>query len=146
MRPARALAAAVSAGAIVAGCSSAGPGPSADPQATLRTDVLSLTRAAAAHDWPAADAALAQLRTDLSAARASGALGAARDRTLRTRISAVAADLAAKTASNTTSAPPSSTHSTRSPAPKPTPKPAPTPPSEKKHGHDKHHGHRHGDD
>jgi hypothetical protein len=130
--------AALTAGALLTGCSSSGPGSAADAKAALRSDVLALSRAAAAQNWTAANAALGQLRSDLSAARAAGRIDAAEVRSLRTHISAVAADLAAKTAPAPTSA---ARPSPAPPTPPATHKPAPAPKPPKPPAHKHHHGH-----
>jgi hypothetical protein len=135
----------VAAGALLTGCSSSGPRSAAEARATLRSDVLTLSRAAAAQNWPAANTALGQLRNDLSVARAAGGIDDAQLRALRAHIAAVAADLAAKTAPATTSAPPSSsarpsTRSTHKPAPAPKAPPKPANPPKHKHKHRGHGG------
>jgi hypothetical protein len=106
--------AALCAGALVTGCSSTGSnvGLSATAAATLHSDVLALTRAAAAHNWAAADGALSQLRSDLSEAIAAGTVTAERAAELQTTIRSVAADLAARTGATATSSTPAPRSST----------------------------------
>lgn len=128
------------AAALVTGCSS-GESKSAlsdSAAATLHSDVLALTRAAAARDWSAADGALTELRSDLTVARALGNVSDARAAAIETTIKAITTDLALSSgrtasspaappsppASSTASSPkPSPTHTTVKPAPKPAPAP-----------------------
>jgi hypothetical protein len=149
-----ALVAGCCAAVLIAGCSS-GQSPSAVSAAggaTLQADVLALTRAAAAHDWSAADGALSELRSDLAQALAAGSVDAARGKQIQATIAAITADLAAQRGTATSSTPPSSSASkaattsatttrptprrTTSTAPKPpAPKPpAPKPTPTKRHG------------
>jgi hypothetical protein len=125
--------------ALVAGCSSKGSDSalSDSAAATLHSDVLALTRAAAARNWSAADGALTELRSDLAAARELGTVSDARAAAIETTIRSVAADLAlssGRTASARSSSPASSkassptaspTHTTAKPAPAPKPAPGP---------------------
>jgi cell division septation protein DedD len=132
----------VCAAALAAGCSSNGSDSalSDSAAATLHSDVLALTRAAAARNWSAADGALTELRSDLAAARELGTVSDARAAAIETTIRSVAADLAlssGRTASSSavrSSSPASSkassptaspTHTTAKPAPAPKPAPGP---------------------
>jgi hypothetical protein len=106
---------------LVAGCSSTGSdsGLSASAGATLHSDVLALTRAAAARNWSAADGALTQLRSDLAAARETGTVSAARAAEIEATIKAVAADLATSSGRTSTSSAAASSTSKAAPSPKP---------------------------
>lgn len=127
---ARNLAIVPAAALLLAGCSSGSSSGTAVDTA-LQADVASLTQAAAAHNWPAAQAAMTQLRADLSAAVSAGRISDARAATIRSHLSAVAADVALRMT-------PSTSPTT------PTPTPKPKPPNPPKH-HDKHgHGHNQG--
>jgi len=117
---------------LIAGCGGGSPAISAGAGNTLRADVLALTQAAAAHQWSTADGALAQLRSDLTAAVSVDGVSAERAQAIRADIATIAADLAAHRAAVTPSTPTSS-------SPKPAPKPPPEPPTP-------HHGHGHGGD
>jgi hypothetical protein len=121
---ARGLAVVPAAALLLAGCSSGGSSGSANADAMLQSDVLTLTQAAAARNWPAAQAAMDQLRADLAAAVSAGRISAARAATIRSHLSAVATDVASRTAPSTTSS-----------TPTPKPKPQPKPPKHGKHGH-----------
>ena len=129
----RAVLAAACAGALAAGCSTGSINVTAD-QAQLQSDVLALTQASATHDWPAAGAAMDQLRSDLADAIAAGRISAARAAAIRMHLAAVAADIGTQSAS-------ASTPSTSSTTPKP--KPTPPPPAKK---HKPGHGQRDGND
>jgi hypothetical protein len=123
---------------LAGGCSAGGGGSgfASAAEAKLQADVLSLSQSAAGHDWAAARKALAQLRSDASAAVASGELSAARAQTIRDHAAAVAADLpAAPSSSSPPPPPPPPRTRTRTPAPKPAPVHHP--------GHGKHKG-KHG--
>ena len=137
----RASMVAVVACVVVAGCGTSSPSISAGAGNTLRADVLALTQAAAAGQWSAADQALAQLRGDLTAAVAAGALSDARAQAIRADVAAVAADLAAHRAANTQQ---TSSASTTKPKPQPTTKPPKPPKSHDDHGHGPGHGHGEG--
>lgn len=130
--------------ALLAGCGSSSPALSTGAGNTLRADVLVLTQAAAAHQWSQADEALAQLRSDLTAAVAANGVSAAQAQAIRTDVTTIASDLAAHRVSVT---PTSSSSSSRPKPPKP-PKPAPKPPKPPHdgHGHDNGHGHGGGED
>jgi hypothetical protein len=84
-----------------------------DASSTVQPDVLALTTAASARDWPAARDALAQLRADVSSALAASELSAEQAGTIRTDIALIADDLAAKTVTSSST---SATHTTRPPA------------------------------
>lgn len=105
-RPPRALAvvAVVCATLLGAGCASRGDSIDPATQTLLQRDVLTLTHAAAAHDYAAARAAAATLNADLSAARAAGKISDTKQAQVHAAIVRVTAALAAQ----------------RSPAPKPT--------------------------
>lgn len=121
---------------LAAGCdNSLGPSTiTAGAASTLHADVLALTQAVANHQWNAADHALAQLRTDLTAAAAGGGMSAARAQAIRADVATITADLAARRDAITPSPMPST--STTSKAPKPTKAPPPQPqPKPPKHGH-----------
>lgn len=120
---------------LVAGCSSGASVSANAGNAPLQADVLTLTRAAGAHNWPAATAAMNELRADLVDAVASKQLSAAQAATIRSHLAAVAADVTAQTTPTTT---PKST--TPHPKPSPHPKPAPQPPRNKHKGHGGHDG------
>ncbi|HJQ42567.1 MAG TPA: hypothetical protein VJ831_05755 [Jatrophihabitantaceae bacterium] len=112
-----------SAAIVLAGCSSGASTSSGN--ATLQADVLALTQAAAARNWPAADTAMSRLRSDLAAELAAGRVSAARAAGIRTDLAAVAADVSAQ-------------RSTPAPSPTKTPKPQPKPAPPKTHDR---HGH-----
>lgn len=123
---------------LVASCGTSAPSISSGAGDTLRADVLALTQAAAAHQWSAADQALVQLRSDLTAAIAANGVSDARAQAIRADIASIAADLAARRQAITPST--SSSPSTQpKPSPKPKPSPAPKPPKHHDHGH--HNGH-----
>src|SRR4051794_15139238 len=97
---------------LLTGCGSSSPHLSPGVGNTLRGDVLTLTRAAAGQQWSTADRALAQLRTDLTAAIAAGGLSPDQAQTIHDDVDKVAADLAAhrvavtpKTSSTSTTPP-----------------------------------------
>ncbi|MGZ4748468.1 MAG: hypothetical protein ACXVYY_15440 [Oryzihumus sp.] len=87
--------------------------------AGLQRDVLSVSRAGAGRDLPAATAALATLRSHLDAARRSGRVSPAEATRIQAAADRVSADLAAL------AAPP--VRPVASPAPSPSPSPAPSP-------------------
>lgn len=122
---------------LVASCGTSAPSLSSGAGNTLRADVLALTEAAAAHQWSAADQALVQLRSDLTAAVAANGVSAEQAQTIRADIASIAADLAARRAA---AAPSTSSSSTPKPKPTPSPKP-PKPPKHDDHGHGHDHGH-----
>jgi hypothetical protein len=129
---------------LVTGCGNSSPRLSTGAGNTLRADVLALTQAAAAHQWSAADQALAQLRTDLTAAISTGAVTAAQAQTIHADVDKVAADLAAHRVAVTPK-----TSSSSSTAAKPAPHPKPPKPPKKPKPHPGHHdghgpGHRPG--
>ena len=125
---------------LLASCGTS-PAISSGAGNTLRADVYTLTQAVAARQWSAADAALAQLRGDLTAAEAANGVSAQRAQSIRADIASVAADLAAHRTAVTPTTPTSSSSSSSSkPAP---PKPPKSPKPPPKH-HD--HGHGHGGD
>ncbi|MDT4936428.1 MAG: hypothetical protein QOG80_99 [Pseudonocardiales bacterium] len=100
-----------------------------DAAVHLQSDVLALTRAAAAHDWATARTALAALRADVSASRDAGTVGSQRAAAIEAAAAKVAADIPpAVTAVPTPTATP--TPKKTSTAPAPAPKPG-----------DHHHGH-----
>jgi hypothetical protein len=130
---------------LIAGCSSGGShsGLSVAGGASLQSDVVALTRAAAAHNWPAADSALSELRSDLAAALAAGSVDAERGQQIQATITAITADLAAQRGTPTSSTAartspskaPSTTRARTSTAPKPpAPKPPPGGTGDKGHG------------
>lgn len=126
--------------ALAAGCTSSPTFTmTSGAGSTLRTDVLALTQAIAAHDWATADTALAQLRADLATSTAAGGVSVARAEALRADVARIAADLAAHRAA--VAPPSSSTSSQPKPKPEPKPKPKPEPKPSKDHGH----GHGHGE-
>ena len=135
------VASVVAIGILATACNSSPP-ISSGAGNTLRADVLALTQAAADRKWSAADQALAQLRGDLTAAIAAGALSTDRAAAIRADVAAVAADLAAHRTANT---PTTASSSTTAPKPTEQPKP-PEPPKPPKdhHGHGNGHGHGHG--
>ncbi|MFN2562674.1 MAG: hypothetical protein ABR571_15440 [Jatrophihabitans sp.] len=122
------------AAALATGCSSKGSDSalSDSAAATLHSDVLALTRAAAARNWSAADGALTELRSDLTAARALGTVSDARAAAIEATIRSVAADLALR--SGRTATPPSTPSSSTASSPGPSAtrttanQPAPAPP------------------
>jgi outer membrane murein-binding lipoprotein Lpp len=119
--------------ALLAGCSSDAPVPEAGAgsAATLRADVLAVSKAAAQENWPGARAALNKLQSDLSSAVRAGSVSPARAQQIRTDAAAVAADIAMHLTPTSTT--PSPTKTTRSVAPPPQPHP-------KRHGRKKHGG------
>jgi len=119
----------------LAGCSSGGSSSASGSNATLQADVLQLTQAAAARNWPAADVAMGQLRSDLATALSSGAIGPTQAAKIRADLTAVAADVALKT-----------TPTTPRPTPKPKQKPKPKPQPPKQHGRHGHGGDNQGGD
>lgn len=91
-----------------------GPPPSpagmnADVQAQLRNDLRILATAAAAHNVPAAQAALAALNADTAAAHAAGKLSASKLAQIRAPAAAVAVDLTTATPSPTRTTTPTPT-------------------------------------
>jgi outer membrane biosynthesis protein TonB len=135
--------------ALAAGCST-GTIHVASTQDVLQSDVLAVTQASSTHNWPAARAAVTDLRSDLADAIASGRVGAARADAIRRHLASVAADIAAQHAApaaptSKTTTPPPPTKATTTPAPQtqtkpkpipqPKPKPKPKPPKHDKHGH-----------
>lgn len=117
---------------LVASCGTS-PTISSGAGNTLRADVYTLTQAVAARQWSAADAALAQLRGDLTAAAAANDVSAQRAQSIRADIASVAADLAARRTALTPTTPTSSSSPSK-------PTPPPKPPKHRDHGR----GHRHG--
>ena len=89
--------------------------------AGLQRDVLSVTRAGAARDLPAAMTALATLRDHLAAARRSGRVSSVEAARIQAAAGRVSADLAAL------AAPPVHPVVTPSPSPSPSPPPPPAP-------------------
>jgi cell division septation protein DedD len=91
------------------GCGSGAPpspaGMSADVQAQLRNDLRILATAAAAHNVPAAQAALAAMNADTAAAHAAGKLSASKLAQIRAAAAAVAVDLTSATPSPTRTTP-----------------------------------------
>ena len=77
MRTRRVLVGAVALAFVVAGCAGH-PDLAADRASTLQDDVLTVTTAAAAGDWDAADAGIAALHVELDAAKESGDVSSAR--------------------------------------------------------------------
>ena len=125
---------------LAASCGTSAPSISSGAGNTLRADVLALTQAVAAHQWSAADQALVQLRSDLTAAVAANGVSAERAQAIRADVASIAADLAARR-----SAVSPSTSSSSSTKPKPSPKPPKPPQPPPKHGHGHDNGHGHGD-
>jgi hypothetical protein len=113
----RSIAAIATCAGLLAACSASGPGQGAVSAATLRGDVLVLSKAAAGHDWAGAQSALARLRADLAAATATGQVSTARADAIRHDAAAVAADLAAQQRSATSSQHPSPMQPPRNPKP-----------------------------
>jgi hypothetical protein len=139
MRRAVAVAAA---SVLLAGCGGGSTSLSTGAGNTLRADVLALTQDAAAHQWSMADQALAQLRSDLTAAIAANEVSAAQAQAIRTDVASIAGDLAARRMAGI---PTTSSSSSSAPKPRPQPKPAETKrPPKHGHGHDHGHGHGHG--
>jgi len=123
---------------LLAGCGSSSSHVSSGVGNTLRADVLALTQAAAAQQWSSADRALAQLRTDYTAAVTAGGLSPDQAQTIHADVDKVAADLAAHRVAAT---PKTSSSSTTAPKPAPQPhEPKPKPPKPPKDGHDHGHG------
>jgi hypothetical protein len=124
---------------LLTGCGSSSPSISTGAGNTLRADVLALTQAAAAREWSTADQALAQLRSDLTAAVAAGGVSVDRARAIRGDVAAIAGDLAAHRLAHTpkTSSAPSTTK------PEPAPKPPKPPKPHDDHGHGPGRGHGH---
>ncbi|GAA1242949.1 hypothetical protein [Oryzihumus leptocrescens] len=116
--------------------------------AGLQRDVLSVSRAGASRDLPAATAALASLRSHLDAARRSGRVSPAEAARIEAAADRVSADLAAL------AAPPVRPVASPAPSPSATPRPKPSaaplpkrPPPIPKRPHEGHHdkgGHRDG--
>jgi outer membrane murein-binding lipoprotein Lpp len=130
---------------LVTGCSSSPEiTMSSGAGDTVRADVLALTSAVARNQWTAADTALAQLRSDITAAVAAGEMSELQARIVRADVALVEADLAAHRLSHSPLPPlTSSSSSTPKPEPKPKPEPEPKPkPPKDDHGH----GHGHGGD
>jgi hypothetical protein len=125
---------------LLTGCGSSSSHLSTGVGNTLRADVLALTQAAAGRQWSAADHALAQVRTDLTAAINAGGLSAEQAQTIHDDIDKVAADLAAHRVAAT----PKTSSTSSSTAPKPAPQPKPVKPPKPPHKHDHGHGHGHG--
>jgi hypothetical protein len=90
--------------------------------AQLQADVLQLSRAVAAKNWGTARTALGELRADLSAARATGSVGAAKAAAIDAAANEVAGDI-----------PPVVAPKPASPTPTKKPSPAPAPTQHKKH-------------
>lgn len=139
------------AGTLLAGCSSSSDfSMSSGAGATVRSDVLVLTTAVADHKWTAADAALAQLSGDITAAVAAGQMSDLRARVVRADVAMISADLAEHRAATRPLPPLSSSTAKRpkqpnQPQPK-QPKPRkPTPPKPHHDGHGPGHGHGEGD-
>lgn len=70
-------------------------GMRADAVKQLQSDVLSLTQAAATHDWPAARTALGTLRADVDASLSAGAITSARAAAIDATAAQVAGQLPA---------------------------------------------------
>lgn len=120
----------VAAAALLTACGSSMSTGAMRPDAAtqLQSDVLVLTKQAAARNWQGARTALSTLRADLDASVSAGAISPARAAEIESTIAQVAAEIPAAV--------------TATPTPKPTPttstparKPAPAPPPPKKHGH-----------
>lgn len=95
----------------------------------LQSDVLSLTQAAAAHNWPAARTALKTLRADVDASLSAGAITSARAAAIDASAAQVAGQLPAlatpaPSLSSTAPAPVATTRTNDAPQP---PAPAPKP-------------------
>jgi hypothetical protein len=116
---------------VAAGCGTAsGVNPqsiNADASSVLQNDVLALSRAVAAHNWPDARAELDSLRADLNASRATGSVGSQRADAIAAVVNQIAASV--PPVSDVTVQPTFSTPATHSPPPKPAPAP-----SHHKHG------------
>lgn len=103
--------------ALATACSS-GSTKSADPATVgkLRADVQALVQAAAKEDYPAANAALATLRSDLAAAEAADSITSAKAAQIHAAITSVTTDLATATRvpspSTSTTPPPTTAPST----------------------------------
>ena len=115
---------------------------------TIRADVLALTTAVAHNQWSAADSALAQLRSDVTTAVATGQMSELQARVIRADAAMIAADLAAHRVSGIPTAPVTSSTPKPKPEPKPEPEPKPTKPKPPKddHGHGHGNGGEHGGD
>jgi len=126
--------------ALLGGCSSSSDFSMSDgAAATVRADVLALTTAIAHNQWTAADTALAQLRSDITAAVAAGDMSDLQARVVRADVALIEADLAAHRLSHSPLPPLTSSSSSE---PKPTPKPVKPPkPPKDDHGHGHGHGH-----
>lgn len=100
-------------------------GMRADAVKQLQSDVLSLTQAAAARNWPAARTALGTLRADVDASLSAGAITSARAAAVEAAAAQVAAQLPAVTTStpsaSSTVAPVATTIKPQPPAPAPKP-------------------------
>jgi hypothetical protein len=129
---------------VLTGCGNSSSHLSTGVGNTLRADVLALTQAAAGRQWSAADHALAQVRTDLTAAVNARGLTAEQAQTIHDDIDKVAADLAAHRVAAT---PKTSSSSSTAPKPAPQPKPLKPPkPPKPPHKHDHGPGHGNGHD
>jgi tRNA A-37 threonylcarbamoyl transferase component Bud32 len=91
----------------------------ADAGVMLQSDVLTLSRAAAARRWAAAGRAVIQSRADLAATLRTGELTEQQASAIRTSLAAVQRDVAA--ARPTPTPTPTPTHSAKQPAPPPPP-------------------------
>jgi hypothetical protein len=135
MRTVRYAAAGAAICLALAGCGNSSPSITSGAGDTLRSDVLALTKAVAAHQWSVADQAISQLRADLIAAEGANSLSAQQAQAIHLDIQHVARDLAAHRVAVTPTTPTtSSTH------PKPAPRPA-KPPKHHDHGNGHDHGH-----
>lgn len=114
---------------VITGCSAnAGIGSRDVAAGQLRYDMQALAAAAAAHDIPAAQAALATLRRDAAAVHTTRAIDDASLARILASAQTVQADLNAVSLSYT-----STPSTSRTTTPVATPKPTPTPPG---YGHD----------
>ena len=129
----RVVGASIAAALVLTACGGTGSVASLRPDVSgqLQSDVMTLTQAAAGKNWTAARTAVAALRADLAAFRASGAITDARAQQIEATIARVAAELPAIPAATRTPTPTPS-RTTRPPAPAPAPKPP------KGDGHGKH--------
>jgi hypothetical protein len=114
--------------------------------AGLQRDVLSVSRAGAGRDLPAATAALATLRSHLDAARRSGQVSAVEASRIQAAADRVSADLVALAApsvhpvASPAPSPSASPHPQPSAAPAPRPAPRPARATGPKPRHREHHG------
>jgi hypothetical protein len=100
-----------------------------DAATQLQSDVLVLTKQAAARNWQGARTALSTLRADLDASVSAGAISPTRAAEIESTIAQVSAEIPAAVTPT-----PTPTRTTSAPVRKPAP--APAPPKKHGHGHD----------